>query len=176
MIQTALLGLLVLSLSSGQGNGTPHNRNLESTDRPRVNREMEPDPKGVIVRDRGEFVRIEAISDSPNPTHRPTIRFRVILHPNTRKKARWNDSAGNIKLWINWPEGWKANRYDLLDSNLSRPDNWEVRQIEFEAQPPEKAGSAEIVIPGYAVYFICEEVHFTCMLRRQDFNFRISSK
>ena len=140
------------------------------------NQEREPDPDGRIVRDRGEFVVVEAISDPRNPAHGSTIHFRVILSPTTQKRAHWNDSAGDIKFWIDWPKGWTARRYHLLDSNPSQSASREIRQIAFEARPPESDGSEAITIRGYAVYFICEEIHSTCMLRRQDFSFRISSK
>ena len=40
--------------------------------------------------------------------------------------------------------------------------------IEAEIRAPQELGPGPITIPGYALYYVCEDVNGICMYRRQD--------
>jgi hypothetical protein len=44
----------------------------------------------------------------------------------------------------------------------------ETRVIEAEVRAPEELGRGPVTIPGYALYYVCEDVNGVCMYRRQD--------
>jgi hypothetical protein len=50
----------------------------------------------------------------------------------------------------------------------------ELRGIELEAEYPPNASVEETVIPGYVLYYVCEDVHGTCLYRRQDVMFKLT--
>ena len=43
----------------------------------------------------------------------------------------------------------------------------ETRKVEFELYSGE-ASEAPVTVPGYALCYVCEDVHGTCLYRRQD--------
>jgi len=50
----------------------------------------------------------------------------------------------------------------------------ETRQIEFEVKGPKQNGTGSVTLPGYALYYVCEDVNGVCMYRRQDVPITIS--
>ena len=44
----------------------------------------------------------------------------------------------------------------------------ELRRVEFEIRSPENAPAGRVAVPGYALYYVCEDVNGTCLYRRQD--------
>jgi len=44
----------------------------------------------------------------------------------------------------------------------------EPRRVEFEIRSPADARQGPVVVPGYALYYVCEDVNGTCLYRRQD--------
>ena len=49
----------------------------------------------------------------------------------------------------------------------------ETRHVEFEVKCPDTAEGV-VVIPGYALYYVCEGETGACLYRRQDVEFRVS--
>lgn len=135
-------------------------------------REKEPDPEGRIIRDHGEFIQLEVTTVPPSVSPGSSIRFHVLLRPNLRKKAHWNNEVGDLLLWINPPEEWNTESRAFTVANPRQPVSQEVRRIELEAQCPPNASVGETVIPGYVLYYVCEDEHGTCLYRRQDVLFK----
>jgi tetratricopeptide (TPR) repeat protein len=136
-------------------------------------REKEPDPDGRITRDHGEFIRAEVTSVPPSVSPGSSIRFHLLLRPNLRKKAHWNNEVGNLLLWVNPPREWTTEFRAFTVANPPQPVSQEVRRIELEVKCPANAKTGEVVIPGYVLYYVCEDVHGTCLYRRQDVLFKV---
>jgi hypothetical protein len=65
------------------------------------------------------------------------------------------------------------NSRDLTFPNPRPPVSQEVRKVEFEAKSSESLSSGLVTIPGYALYYVCEDVNGTCLYRRQDLSLKI---
>jgi len=46
----------------------------------------------------------------------------------------------------------------------------EPRTVEFEVKVPETQAPGATAVPGYALYYVCEDVNGVCMYRRRDVN------
>ncbi len=71
-------------------------------------------------------------------------------------------------FWVNPPDGWEV---DVRQVTVARPPeivSLEPRRVEFEIRSPENAPAGRVAVPGYALYYVCEDVNGTCLYRRQD--------
>src|SRR5262249_50299120 len=107
-----------------------------------------------------------------------SVRFHLLLRPNLQKRAHWNNEVGSLVLWVNPPEGWTIENHLFTVPNPRQPVSQEVRRIELEARCLPKRRPGAITIPGYLLYYVCEDVHGTCLYRRQDvqFNLEVASR
>jgi hypothetical protein len=135
--------------------------------------EKQPDQEGRIVRDHGEFIRAEVTTVPPVVSPGSSVRFHLLFRPNLQKRAHWNNEVGDLFIWINPPAEWKTERSGFTIANPSQPVSQEVRRIELEMKCPPNASTGEIVIPGYVLYYVCEDAHGTCLYRRQDLLFKV---
>ncbi|MEW6160612.1 MAG: tetratricopeptide repeat protein [Verrucomicrobiota bacterium] len=129
---------------------------------------QEPDPQNRVTRDNGEFIQIEVTTVPPVIKAGKSARMHVSLRPNEKTKAHWNNEAGGLKVWLNPPPGWSIERRSLGLKNPPQETSREVRHIEFEIQSPLDVKPGQIRVPGYAVYYVCEDVNGACLYRRQD--------
>ncbi len=136
----------------------------------------EPDPKGQIHRDKGEFIEIETTTVPSIIKPGATARFHVAFRPNLKKKAHWNNESTGLVLWINPSAGWTVESPALTAPNPPQATSQEVRHIEFEIRSPAEAKSQRLEIPGYALYYVCEDVNGTCLYRRQDVSLGVTVK
>jgi hypothetical protein len=127
-----------------------------------------PDPKGRIVRDPGELVRVETAVVPPTKATGATVRVHVEFRPNARLKAHWNNEAGPLALWVEPPAGWQTNGRYFSVPNPPQPVSVESRRLEFELNPPDGVGLGVFSVPAYALYYVCEDVNGVCLYRRQD--------
>ncbi|RMG49285.1 MAG: tetratricopeptide repeat protein, partial [Acidobacteria bacterium] len=130
--------------------------------------EKEPDPNGRIHRDRGRFIQVETVVVPPEVAPGGVVRAHVIFRPNDRRKAHWNNEAGDVVFWVHPPQGWAVDRQYQTIPSPSQPVSREPRQVEFEIRCPEDARPGTVSIPGYALYYVCEDVNGVCLYRRQD--------
>ena len=128
----------------------------------------ELDPEGAVDRDRGELIELEsAVTFSTGSKAGPSAaRVHLALRPLAL--AHWNNEAEDLRVWLDVPEGWAADRRTLSVPNPPEPEDDLVRRLDFELRPPEGASGAH-TLGGYALYFVCEERDGTCLYRRQDF-------
>ncbi len=128
----------------------------------------EPDPANRILHDLGEFIQTEAVMVPTTVAPGGAARAHVVFRPNLERKAHWNNEVDDLVFWVSAAAGWQVdNRY----RTVGRPPevvSQEARQIEFEVRSPKDAGTGRVVIPGYALYYVCEDVDGTCLYRRQD--------
>jgi len=145
-----------------------------ATPDPRVTRAQkptsEPDPRGRIRRDRGEFVDIDATTVPPAPRPGDMVRVHLTLRPNLSTKAHWNNTADPLVYWMNPPAGVSTADRALVVPNAETEVSQETRTVEYDVKLP-AAGTGRlgrIAIPGYALYYVCEDVNGVCMYRRHD--------
>lgn len=129
---------------------------------------QEPDPEGHITRDNGEFIELEVAAVPSIIKAGAPVRFHVAFRPNLKNKAHWNNEAAGLRFWLNPPPDWVVESREISLESPPQATSQEVRQIEFEMRAPAEAKSERVKIPGYALYYVCEDVKGTCLYRRKD--------
>ena len=128
----------------------------------------EPDPGNRIYQDPSEFILVEALTVPTGITAGSSTRAHLTFRPNVQRKAHWNNEADDMVFWVNPPDGWEV---DVRHVTVERPPqlvSLEPRRVEFEIRSPKTATEGGVVVPGYALYYVCEDVDGTCLYRRQD--------
>jgi hypothetical protein len=128
----------------------------------------EPDPGGRIHRDRGDFILAEVTAVPSAVPPGVSARIHLAFRPDRRKKAHWNNEAGDLAVWVNPPAGWSVDSRRHTFPNPAQAVSQEVRTVELEVRAPAGASPGQVSIPAYAVYYVCEDVNGTCLYRRQD--------
>jgi tetratricopeptide (TPR) repeat protein len=134
----------------------------------------EPDPQGRILRDDGQFIKVEAAIVPDTKAEDVSARVHVVFRPNPALKAHWNNEAGSMVFWVSLPSGWNADQRLITLPNPPQPVSIETREVEFEVKGPKQNGAGPVMLPAYAVYYVCEDVNGVCMYRRQDVPITIS--
>ncbi|MEW5975775.1 MAG: hypothetical protein AB1898_08210 [Acidobacteriota bacterium] len=127
-----------------------------------------PDAQGRVLRDKEGFIQIETAVVPGATAPGDSLRVHLTFRPDLRKKAHWNNEAEDLVLWVDPPPGWKVSSQHLSFPNPKTAVSQEIRRIEFELKCPEKTQAGSVRIPGYALYYVCEDVNGTCLYRRQD--------
>lgn len=127
----------------------------------------EPDPRGRVRRDRGEFVAVEMATVPVAPSPGDTVRVHVTFRPNTRTKAHWNNSVDPLVYWMNPPAGVTVADRAVAAPNAETEVSQETRTVEYDVKVPFTA-RGRLSIPGYALYYVCEDINGVCMYRRHD--------
>lgn len=130
--------------------------------------EAEPDPGGRVLRDDEEFVEVEVVAVPPRVAPGEVTRLHFSFEPIVRTEAHWNNEAEPMALWLDPPEGWEVETRLLSHPLPPEIVSQETRVIEAEVRAPEALGRGPVTIPGYALYYVCEDVNGICMYRRQD--------
>ena len=128
----------------------------------------EPDAGGRIYRDGGEFVEIERLAVPTRVEAGASTRAHIVFRPNLARKAHWNNEVDDLVYWVDPPEGWEVDARYLTVSRPEAVVSQETRRVEFELRSPASAAPGTVVVPGYALYYVCEDVDGTCLFRRQD--------
>jgi hypothetical protein len=131
---------------------------------------VEPDPRGRIRRDRGEFVSVETAVVPSTVTPGDTVRVHLTFRPNLRTKAHWNNEVDALVYWLSPPRAWTTDRRAVVAPNAPAEVSQEPRTVEFELKVPETQAPGATAVPGYALYYVCEDVNGVCMYRRRDVN------
>jgi len=131
---------------------------------------VEPDPRGRIRRDRGEFISVETAVVPSTITPGDMVRVHVTFRPNLRTKAHWNNEVDPLVYWLRAPRAWIAKPRAVVAPNAPTEVSQEPRTVEFEVKVPETQAPGAIAVPGYALYYVCEDVNGVCMYRRRDVN------
>jgi tetratricopeptide (TPR) repeat protein len=135
--------------------------------------EDEPDPRGRVLRDKGQFIHIETTAVPPTIDAGATARFHVVFRPLAENKSHWNNEAEDLAFWIDPPRGWEVEKRYLTVSIPPEPVSQETRVLEVEVRAPERVRSRRVNIHAYALYYVCEDVNGVCMYRRQDVELQI---
>lgn len=133
----------------------------------------EPDPKGRIYRDRGEFIKVETVVVPDTTAPIISARIHIVFRPDRKRKAHWNNEVDGLVFWLGMPDGWQADPALAKHSNPPEDVSQETRNIEFEVKGPPRHEARSVVLTGYALYYVCEDVRGVCMYRRQDISIPI---
>ncbi len=137
--------------------------------------EDEPDPRGRVLRDDGQFITVETLAVPPAIEPGATTRFHVVFRPVLENLSHWNNEAEDLAFWIDPPRGWEVEQRYLTHPIPPEPVSQETRTIEVEVRAPERIRfRRNISIPAYALYYVCEDVTGVCMYRRQDVELRVA--
>ncbi len=128
----------------------------------------EPDPGGKIMRDTRRFIEMEAVVVPPVIKAGEVARVHIIMRPNAKIKAHWNNEVEPLQFWVNPPKGWTVDNQHVAIPNPPQAVSAETREVQFEIRSPEKASPGNFSVPAYALYYVCEDVSGTCLYRRQD--------
>ena len=131
---------------------------------------VEPDARGRIRRDRGEFVSVETVVVPSTVAPGDTARVHLTFRPNLRTKAHWNNEVDALVYWVSPPRAWTTDRRAVVSPNAPTEVSQEPRTVEFEVKVPETQAPGATAVPGYALYYVCEDVNGVCMYRRRDVN------
>jgi tetratricopeptide (TPR) repeat protein len=128
----------------------------------------EPDPKGRILRDAGQFVKVETVVVPNTRAQEISERVHVVFRPNPANKTHWNNEAGDFVFWVSDSSGWNISQQFITVPNPSQAVSTEPREVEFEVKTPDRSQATPVTLRAYALYYVCEDVNGVCMYRRQD--------
>ena len=132
-----------------------------------------PDPKGRIHRDKGGLIHVEVTVVPARVRPGASARVHVTFFPNREVKAHWNNESEPLRLWIDPPENWQVSQQLLSAPQGNKPETNEVRRMDFEVQSPPDA-QGRVLLPAYALYYVCEDVGGTCLYLRQDIEIEVT--
>lgn len=128
----------------------------------------DPDPRGRIHRDRGEFISVETVAVPTTIAPGDPVRAHLIFRPNLARKAHWNNEVDDLIVRVNPPTGWQVDERHLSVPRPPTVVSQETRRTEFELRSPATAAAGRVAISASAFYYVCEDVDGTCLYRRQD--------
>ena len=126
-----------------------------------------PEVDERIYRDTGDFVTVEATVVPSAIDAGASTRAHVSFVPNEAIKAHWNNEVDDLIFWVDVPDGWELDRRVVTVPNPAETVSKESRTVELEIKAPDDA-AGRYTIPGYALYYVCEDVNGICLYRRQD--------
>ena len=123
-----------------------------------------PDPQGRIDEDQEKLVEASVTVVPGTIAYGEAVRIHLELRP--QRTTHWNNEADPLMVWIDIPEGWKAEK-PLLQAPLpNQPESREVRSLDFEI---ETAKNTQVTkIRGYSLYYVCEDERGQCLYLRQN--------
>ena len=126
-----------------------------------------PDPDGKIDRDSGKQIGIE-ITVAPARV-RPGERVRVRVAHAPGRAASWNNEGEDLTISVAMPAGLTTGEGSFVHAGPATAESEEVRNLEFEVIVGADVSAGRQVIPGYALYNVCEKKSGVCRFLRQDF-------
>ena len=126
-----------------------------------------PDPDGKILRDVGGLILAEVTVVPGQVRAGKSARIHVVLRPNPKLKAHWNNEAEPLRLWVESPKGWQVSDR-LLTANIPKKAvTEELRTLTFEVIAPADA-SGKQRLSLYALYNVCNDGDAQCQFLRLD--------
>jgi hypothetical protein len=130
---------------------------------------VEPDPSNRILKDKQGLINSRAVVVPNTSDGNLSARVHVLFTPNPKKKAHWNNEAGDMKVWISPSAGIEVDRKLAVLEVPPQEVSQETRRAEFELRSETQLDRAD-KLSGYALYYVCEDVNGTCLYRRLDFD------
>ncbi len=133
---------------------------------PATDDESNPDSDGRITRDTAQLIELNSVVVPHAPKRGDSIR--VHLHFKPAATSSWNNEAEPLLVWLQSPTGWTINRQRFTTSMPDAAESNELRSVEFEVNPDADLDSHDLVIRGFALYYVCRKDDGTCLYLRQD--------
>jgi len=127
-----------------------------------------PDPSGRVRRDTA-LIRVDAAVVPPAVGPDSVTRVHLLLVPNAADQAHWNNEAEPLRVWLDPPGGWSVDRREARAPQPPAAVSTEPREVQFELKAPPVLEGRTVEVPGYALYYVCQEADGVCLFRRQDF-------
>lgn len=134
---------------------------------------QDPDPDGRILRDDGEFIRLETVLVPPMVSPGGVCRVHLEFHPVDTRRAHWNNEADGLVVWIDPSTNGEVERRTFTVPNPAPPTSMEMRRVEVEVRAPAGHHDQDVRLRGHALYYVCEDSGGTCLYRRQDIDLAI---
>lgn len=137
---------------------------------------VEPDPGGAIDRDDGSWLEVDTAVAFHTSTTDPVARVHVAFRPLTGSGVHWNNEAEPLVVWFGGstlPDGWAIGEQLVrVVGETADVVSSEVRRAEVELSlPPGATGT----LPGYALFYACEDVDGVCTYLRRDFTITVGA-
>ena len=126
-----------------------------------------PDPQGKVRRDEQGLIRAETTIVPSRPRQTQAVRIHLVLRPEVKLKAHWNNEAEPLRLWIDAPEGWRVTEHLLVSPSVKQAVTEEERALDFEATVPMGA-EGKVRLRAYALYNVCDDASGQCQFLRLD--------
>jgi len=118
-------------------------------------RARSPDSEGKINRDKHGLIRAEVTVVPQGVRPGRATRIHVVLRPDAKQKAHWNNEAEPMRLWIDAPGGWQIDEPLLTWKAGKIAVTEEERSLDFEVKAPANA-KGRIELRAYALYNVCD--------------------
>jgi hypothetical protein len=126
-----------------------------------------PDPDNKIHRDVDGLVLAEITVVPGQVPPGKSARIHLVLRPNPKLKAHWNNEAEPVRLWVEAPKGWQVSDRLLTATAPKKAVTDEPRTLTFEVvAPPDASGKQRL--PLYALYNVCNDTDAQCQFLRLD--------
>jgi tetratricopeptide (TPR) repeat protein len=135
----------------------------------------DPDPDASINLDTRGLIDIDTIVVPTTQAGGSSSRIHVLFTPSERLKAHWNNEVDGVQVWLNPPQGVELSSQTRVLENPPQEVSREVRTAEFEARLDADVleGATEVTIPGYVLYYVCEDMDGECLYLRQAFEVKV---
>lgn len=127
-----------------------------------------PDPDARIERDLSPYILAEIAAVPRRLKPGSATRVHVVLRPNPRRDAHWNNETGPLVFWVDPPPGWRVTARRITLPAAPTAISSETRRVEFEVRVPDDADPTRTTISGFALYGVCEGEAGACLYRRMD--------
>ncbi len=136
---------------------------------------QQPDPEGRVFRDPGRLIHVETTVVPHTSADGTQARLHAVFRPVSAARAHWNNEAEPLEVWLDPPAGWVLDSRHGNAPLAPEPVSDETRRVELEIDGPRLDRGQQLKVPGYALYYVCEDVDGVCLYRRQDISFTIEA-
>jgi hypothetical protein len=126
-----------------------------------------PDPMGKIARDSDGLIAAEVTVVPARVRPGQAVRVHVVLRPDSRHEAHWNNEAEPLRVWVEPQPGWQVGERLLAAAAGGTAVSAEPRAVDVEVKAPADARAAGR-LSAYALYHVCEADGGQCRFLRLD--------
>jgi tetratricopeptide (TPR) repeat protein len=126
-----------------------------------------PGPSDKLKRDGQGLIQAEVTVVPSRIRPGQTASIHVVLRPDPKLKAHWNNEADPLRLWIDSPERWQVAERLLESPRGRKAVSEEERILNFEVKVPAGA-KGTIRMGAFALYHVCDDAGGACRFLRLD--------
>jgi hypothetical protein len=122
-----------------------------------------------VRRDTVRLIQVDTAIVPPAVGPGGVTRVHLLLVPNAARQAHWNNEAEPLRVWLDPPAGWRVDHREAQAPQTPAAVSTEPREVQFELMAPPVLEGRPVEVPGYTLYYVCEEADGVCLFRRQEF-------